>query len=245
MAKAIPFDVWFLTADQVYKGVPFQVVAGWVEQGRVSASDQVRPSGTNVAWVKIGDHQWLADYLPPIGSSPALAVRVEETSAEHVEAPESEMTHRKHADDDDDDVDMIPLIDISLVLLVFFMMTTVVSALSPVQVPAISSGTELSQDADALTIQIDLREAGDAFYAIRIGDAPITQENNNLDTLNALNIRLNAILTTVNRPPEVRIACHKDLKHVRVRELAVELEKRRAKGQIAFYRAEVNEQPKK
>ena len=28
-------DVWFVSTEQVYRGVPFQVAAGWVEQGRV------------------------------------------------------------------------------------------------------------------------------------------------------------------------------------------------------------------
>ena len=36
---------------------------------------------------------------------------------------------RPHGDEDDD-VDMIPLIDISLVLLIYFMMTSAISALS-------------------------------------------------------------------------------------------------------------------
>jgi biopolymer transport protein ExbD len=245
MAKAAKFDVWFLTADQVYKGVPFQVVAGWVEQGRVSANDKVRPAGvTQAPWLTIGAHPLLSDYLTPQVAMAIAPDGATTSSVEAIEAPEPELGHRKAADEDDDDVDMIPLIDISLVLLVFFMMTTAVSALSPIDVPSITTGSEASQDADAITVQIDLRESGEAYYAIRVGDKPIEKENNNLDTLAQMAVRLDAVLGTLNRPPEVRIACHKKLKHVRVRELAMELEKRRVKGQIAFYAAEVNEQPK-
>jgi biopolymer transport protein ExbD len=239
MATATKLDVWFLVADQVYKGVPFQVVAGWVEQGRVSVNDKVRAAGLQEPWTTIGKHPLLSDYLKP-GTATVQSVQNDIT----LEAPEREFGHRKAAEEADDDVDMIPLIDISLVLLVFFMMTSVVSALSPVDVPAIAAGSEQSADGEALTIQINIRDSNEAYYALRIGEKSVTQENNNLDTLNQLLVRLDATLTTMNRPPEVRIACHKKLKHIRVRELAVELERRKSKGQIAFYNAEVNEQPK-
>lgn len=245
MAKPNTFDVWFVTADQVYKGVPFQVVSGWVEQGRVAVADKVRPAGTVVAWQAISDHPLLADYLPgnyaPTRTLPGITVA---GPTGPVEAPEPEFLSRKHADDDDDDVDMIPLIDISLVLLVFFMMTTAVAALSPVEVPGISSGAESSTDGDAITVQIDIRDSGEAYYGIRVGEQSISRENNNLDTLTEAMARLDAVLRQTNRPPEVRIACHKKLKHLRVREVAAELEKRKAKQQIAFYTAEVNEQKK-
>jgi biopolymer transport protein ExbD len=240
------FDVWFVSADQVYKGVPFQVVAGWAEQGRAAETDRVRPTGINAAWQLLRDHPLLRDYLPG-RMMPTVAVPGMTTAAhvEHVEPPEPEYLARKPADDDDDDVDMIPLIDISLVLLVFFMMTTAVAALSPIDVPAISSGQETAIDADSLTVQIDLRNTGEAFYSLRIGEQAVERENNNLETQAALVARLDAVLARMNRPPEVRIACHKQLKHVRVRELAVDLEARLAKGQITLYTAEVNEQPKK
>ncbi len=239
MAKPNTFDVWFLTADQVYKGVPFEVVAGWVDTGRVSSDDKVRPSGATTAWVRIADHPLLADYrAPQVAMTPT-------GNAAPVEPPELEMSHRKVIEDTDDDPDMIPLIDISLVLLVFFMMTTAVSALSPVDVPAISTGSELSQDADALTVQIELRDGGEVYYALRVGDQPIAKENNNLATISELNARMDEVLAKVSRPPEVRIACQKKVKHIQVRQVVEQvLHKRKEKQQIAFYAAEVNEQSK-
>jgi biopolymer transport protein ExbD len=241
MAKPNTFDVWFLTADQVYKGVPFEVVAGWVDTGRVSADDKVRPSGATTPWVRIAEHPLLADYRAP---KVAMATTTGDASAP-VDPPEPEMGHRKMAEDMDDDPDMIPLIDISLVLLVFFMMTTAVSALSPVDVPAISVGSELSQDVDALTVQIELRENGEVYYALRVGDQPIAKENNNLATISELNARMDAVLANVSRPPEVRIACQKKVKHIQVRQVVEQvLDKRKQKQQIAYYAAEVNEQPK-
>ncbi len=240
---ATQFDVWFTKADQVYKGVPFPVVAGWVEQGRVTATDKVRSAGTNDAWQKIGDHPLLGDYLggvsraaqPDVG--PALAI-------EALEAPEPEFLGHHGKEEEDDEVDMIPLIDVSLVLLVFFMMTTAISSLSPIDVPAISTGTEAQDDPEVVTINVELRDSGAAYFAIRKGAAGVLKENDNLETMPELQSRLDAILQNVTAPPDVRIACNKKVKHVRIRELATMLDPYRRKAMITGYKAEVNEQPK-
>src|SRR5690349_15670150 len=58
------FDVWFVTANTVYKAVPYNVVADWTQQGRLARTDRVRPSGTEGAWVPVAEHELLADYLP-------------------------------------------------------------------------------------------------------------------------------------------------------------------------------------
>src|SRR5262249_9751912 len=90
----------------------------WVEEGRLLDKDCVRPAGQNTAaWQRIKEHPQLAPFLaildipreeePPGGEDQEIDLVIEE---------------RKKAVDDDD-VDMIPLIDISMVLLVFFMMT--------------------------------------------------------------------------------------------------------------------------
>jgi hypothetical protein len=56
--------------------------------------------------------------------------------------------------------------------------------------------------------------------------------------MNRLDARLASGTTS---PPEIRIAAEKTLPRRHIRELAQELSKRKAKGQIAFYGAEVNE----
>jgi biopolymer transport protein ExbD len=249
MPKTATFDVWFVTADQVYRGVPFQVVAGWVEQGRVSGNDQVRPAGAEGSWVKIGRHPLLRDYLPQTASASVaapVAARTNATPTEPVEAPELELSHRKHADDDDDDVDMIPLIDVSLVLLVFFMMTTAAASNESLgKLAEVKSGAEINRDDPlVITVQMDLRESGEAFYALRVGTGrTIKPEDNNLVTLQEVKSRLDAILPQFTTRPEVRIACHQDVKHVRVRELVREIDPYSKKGIISGYQAEVNQKP--
>lgn len=237
-------DVWFVSAEQVYRGVPFQVAAGWVEQGRLSAADKVRPTKSNDLWVTIADHSLLADYLPlKPGAAPTSTAAVPRT--EPLEAPEP-VGYRK-AEADDDDVDMIPLIDVSLVLLVFFMMTTVAASNdSPVKLAEARAGMEINSDDPAvITIQMDLRESGEAFYALRVGNQrTIKPDDNNLLTQEDVKARVDKLLPQFTSPPEVRIACHQEVKHVRVRELVTMLDPYRRKGQISGYRAEVNEKPK-
>jgi hypothetical protein len=230
------FDVWFVAADTVYRGVPYGVLTGWAEQGRVSAGDKVRPAGTEQPWSRVGDHPLLADFLFRPRPTAAAA-----DAAEQLQPVEMDLG--KRYEDHDDDVDMIPLIDISLVLLIFFMMTTAVAALSPVNVPEMRYASELGKDADAITIHIDKRGEDEVFFAIRVGDR-LAPEDNNLATPEEMLRRLDVRLAEAQRPPEVRVACHRDLPRSWVRDVARELDRRRQKDQIAFYTAEVNEQAK-
>jgi biopolymer transport protein ExbD len=234
MAAPQHFDVWFVAADTVYRGVPYGVVTGWAEQGRVAADDKVRPAGTTQAWVRIADHPLLADFLfrPRPGTTADAAERLQPVEMDVLPA---------RYEDHDEDVDMIPLIDISLVLLIFFMMTTAVAALSPVDVPDMRYASEPSKDKDAITIHIDKRSDGEVFFAVRVGDR-IAPEDTNLATPEEMLRRLDARLDQAQRPPEVRVACHRELERGWVRDVARELHKRREKGQISSYSAEVNEQ---
>ncbi|OWK38269.1 ExbD/TolR family protein [Fimbriiglobus ruber] len=237
MARGESYDVWFLAADTVYRGVPYGVVTSWAEQGRVSPDDKVRPATVaNAPWLRAGDHPRIADFLFRAADPPPQPG----DTYEQLQAVEMDVQYKSRAEDDDDDVDMIPLIDISLVLLIFFMMTAAVSALSPVEVPDMKNASELSKDADAFTILIDKRASGETYFALRIGES-LAPEDNNLVTPEDVLRRLDARLKEVQKPPEVRIACHKELDRSWVRDIARELDKRKSKDQIAFYGAEVNE----
>jgi biopolymer transport protein ExbD len=109
-------DVWIIETNTVYREVPFEVVTDWVQQGRLLADDKLRPSGT-AEWFRLGDNPSFAAYLPR--SDPYAA----NDQAEALEPVEVEFAWKRRPEDDDEDVDMIPLIDVSLVLLVFFIMT--------------------------------------------------------------------------------------------------------------------------
>lgn len=246
MAAPQKLDVWLIASDTVYTGVPLQVVLGWASQGRLGPNDQVRPHGTQ-AWVLARQDPQLRDFLARPTAPSAIAVPPTATAnpassdADLHEPIELDVGWTKPAEEEDDDVDMIPLIDISLVLLIFFMMTATVAALSPIDVPSLRYAGELSKDQEAITLMIDKR-GGEPVYALRVGDKPPEREDSELSSLGLLMNRLDARLASgTTSPPEIRIAAEKTLPRRHIRELAQELSKRKAKGQIAFYGAEVNE----
>jgi biopolymer transport protein ExbD len=124
-------DIWIVETNTAYRGVPFETVANWLQQGRLLGEDRVRPAGTQ-DWFRIDKVRALATYLPRAESQ-----RVED-QAEALEPLEPELSWRRPADDDEDDPDMIPLIDITLVLLIFFMMTAAVQSgmFGPIDTPS-------------------------------------------------------------------------------------------------------------
>lgn len=229
------FDVWFTTADQVYRGVPADVVRGWAEQGRLGGIDRLRAAGAQTEWIKVEDYEPLSGFLY---RKPAF---------DEVEGPiELDIDAVKPKRDiEDDEVDMIPLIDISLVLLVFFMMTAVVAVSSPIKVPEMKYAEEFAKDAQSITVQIDKRADGSPFYALRLGDNSPTTDDNNLGGLPELFARLDARLGERKEPPEVRIACNANLPGEYVRQVTKELDRRKRNGKIRIYSADVNEAGKK
>src|SRR5580700_3804345 len=126
-------DVWIVGSNTVYREVPYTVVADWVQQGRLLEDDMLKPSGTN-EWSKVGAADNFNAYLPK-----PQAHRSEDR-AEALERVELDFTYKRRHDDEDDDVDMIPLIDVSLVLLIFFMLISAGAGVaSTIKVPAIEN----------------------------------------------------------------------------------------------------------
>jgi biopolymer transport protein ExbD len=267
------FDVWFVTANTVYKGVPYQVTADWVQQGRLAATDRIRPSGAE-QWITVQDHPLLADYLPQSLTLPTVTVSNEEpltrsavemqtaplssgpsvspdqtTSEGVVQQDVEELFEHSEAplfphSDDDEEVDMVPLIDISMVLLVFFIMIRAAGALAPVDVPEMRYAGTLAADPEAVTIVIDKYNEEQVYYAVRHGKAAPKPSHDLLPTYEAALRALDEILATLNRPPEVRVACHKDLPYERIVELQPELEARHKKNMINSFVATVVEAPR-
>jgi len=252
------FDVWFVAANTVYKAVPYNVVADWTQQGRLAAADMVRPAGTETAWVPVAKHELLSDYLPratatrsPQTAAPRAAAVAEptegaavaESAGVPIELPDPEPGPAVSRFEDDDEVDMIPLIDISMVLLVFFIIIQATGALAPVDVPEMKYAGQLREDPDAITITIEKLNAESVYYSVRVGPSAALPSRDLLPTPEAAIQALNEALSGVTRPPEVRIACRKDLPRERVYELRRELEGLRKKGIINSTVATVVEAP--
>jgi hypothetical protein len=257
------FDVWFVTANTVYKQVPYGVVADWTGQGRLSAADMVRPAGSDQAWQRIDQNKLLSDYLP--AAAPKWVVVEEGTNpankadpiAFHEPGDEDPWPHPRT--DEDDDVDMIPLIDISMVLLVFFIMMQSARALAPVDVPDMVYAGALKTDPKAITIVIDKASETDVVYSIRLGET-VRPGHDNIRVQGDPDGRVNEIklkeargkvlecmkelFFDVPTPREVRISCHKQVASERVAEMMQDLKPFKDGGSIQTINAEVHEAKK-
>jgi hypothetical protein len=121
------------------------------------------------------------------------------------------------------------------------MMTSVVSSLSPIDVPDMKRAGQPSADPEAVTILIDKRPNDEVYYAVRVGERPLAAEDGNLAGPDEAIRRLDFHLSQATRPPDVRVACHRNLPGDRVDELTRELDRRQRDGRINSYAAEVNE----
>lgn len=230
------FDVWYVQANNVVKEVPFHVVTDWIQQGRVTRDDRIKPSGT-ADWYPLGSVVAFEAYFPQ-----PERLRADDAS-EAMEPVEMEFDWKSSSGDEDDDVDMIPLIDISLVLLIFFMMTTTVASLSRIEVPLMEHATSVETNPGVVRIDIDLVE-GRRIYAVGLGTQPAAPEDSNLQSDVELMARLDARLANVTVPPKARIAAHSQVEYRYVAEVLDSLERRRTRGQFSDVTVEVGERSK-
>jgi len=221
--------------------VPYSVVVDWVQQSRLLANDRVRPARSK-DWVTVEETPALGDFLPK-----AEPMRAED-QAEALEPVQVDFNWKRRTDDDDDDVDMIPLIDISLVLLIFFMMTaTVAVSGADIPTPQVYQGVGLmGSDPSTFWIGIDRGEGGKAIYSMGQGDRPPQDTDRNL-TQDQVLARLDAKINPSSGATSgisVRVAAHNQTPFGTVQALTAELEKRRGPGRINEIKAEMNERSK-
>jgi hypothetical protein len=131
-------DVWIVESDTVYREVPYEVVTDWVQQGRLLDDDMLRWSG-QAEWFRLGSMPMFKAYMPRVETDRA------DDQAEALEPIHVDFSWKRPHAPEDDEIDMIPLIDVSLVLLVFFMMliagiTSSPSSAPPVPTPGADNG---------------------------------------------------------------------------------------------------------
>ena len=214
-------DVWIIDSNTVYREVPFQVVTDWVQQGRLLENDMLRPSGT-AEWFRIGGSPEFAPYLPR-----AEPYRVDD-QAEALEPVELDFRWKKRHDEEDDDVDMIPLIDVSLVLLIFFMLTASTAGLAAfVPTPAADYGA-ISPNTDEVQLNINLEGNGDnrtPVYSFSVGNKFLDPtKDENIPTMDEMLARLKEYIDKLPNRVEVTINAHPDVKSGLVRDLTARLE---------------------
>jgi biopolymer transport protein ExbD len=229
-AKRRFLDVWIVETNTVYKEVPFDVVCDWVQQGRLLEDDAVKPSGSK-DWLRLGSVRDLTPYLPrPEQPRP-------DDRAEALEAVELEFRYKRAHDEEDDDCDMIPLIDVSLVLLIFFMLTaSAVGAAAFVNTPETEHGS-MSDNPGAMRIDISRDKDGSPIYALGMGDRPAEPDDSDLRSQAAVLDRLKARLARATDPVELIINADRDLKAKVARDmlLALRAEPFRSKISVNFF----------
>jgi biopolymer transport protein ExbD len=233
--KQRSLDVYIVETKTAYREVPYAVVTDWVQQGRLLESDMLRPSGTQ-QWTPILSMPDFAVYLPK--PEPYRA----EDKAEALEPVEVDFNWKRPAPEEEGDVDMIPLIDVSLVLLLFFMMTaSVAGAAALVNTPEAQFGTQRG-DPKMYSINITPANDGTPLYALSQGDQVPTKEKNETELTEAQVVQLlDQRLASESEPVDVNIKADRSLPFEVVKHLTVALEARHGKGLIRAIHAGVSE----
>ncbi len=234
--KKFQFDVWLTHANTVYRGVPYEVVTDWIQQGRLLEDDRIRPVATE-EWFVLAKVPAFSGYLPK-----HEPLRTDQ-QAEALEPVESGFAWGHKGEDEDVDPDMIPLIDVSLVLLIFFMMTSSVAAvISKIKVPEVITKENLTEAEKPRTVWIGINYPSvdqPPAYTYRVNLEELKESNADLNEEQVLN-KVKDIASKY-KIPEVRVAAHKQLSYDLVRHLLVELEKLKNEGKITVINTEVGE----
>jgi biopolymer transport protein ExbD len=231
-------DLWIVETNTVYKEVPYAVVTDWLQQGRLLEDDKAKPSGTK-DWQRLGDVLELRPFLPH--PEPFAA----DDQAEALEAVHLDFAYKKPHDEEEEDVDMIPLIDVSLVLLVFFMLTaSAVAFASAVQTPQ-TENSVAADNAGALRIDIVPDADGAPVYSLALADRPPEPEEKDLHSLQAVLDRLRARVVKLSEPAELVINADKTLRAKVPRDLllALRAEPFRSRIRDNFFGVTGKEQP--
>jgi biopolymer transport protein ExbD len=160
--------------------------------------------------------------------------------AEALEAVQGEVVWKHRHQEEDDDVDMIPLIDVSLVLLIFFMLvSTGVGAAAFVPTPGTDYG-DVVNNPESVSININL-EGENRTPIFALGkDNQFAAEDSELRSVSEALSHLDTILRG-RGSSQVVINAHKDLKAGVVRDLITELERKSRRDKIREIRIGVSE----
>jgi biopolymer transport protein ExbD len=231
------FDVWLVHGNSVYRAVPYEVVTDWIQQGRVLEDDKIRPAGSE-KWFALAEVPAFSAFIP----KPDM-LRTDEQS-EALQPLETAFSWSHKGEEGDQDVDMIPLIDVSLVLLIFFMLTSAVAVSSRIKVPQAEGLVQLG-DEKVKRIWIGINYLGPdqpPSYSISV-NSDEAKEGSGSSGLNKEETlrRVDEIITAQAPVPEIRVAAHRKLSFDLVKDLAVALEKYKADGKVHNIRTEIGD----
>ena len=222
-------DVWIIETNTVYQEVPFDVVADWLQQGRLLPTDKLKPSGT-ADWSLIGESSEFKPYL--VEEKPGRPAD-EAEALEPIIDQGFNLPGKRRLDDEDSEVDMIPLIDVSLVLLIFFMLAAAGGSAGVfVNAPATDHG-QIVDDPQAIRIDITPDADGKPSYGVGVGTSPAPKDDKDLPGLPAALVRVEDHLKRAEGRLKVIINCDKALPAKVARDALLALGREPFKGRIS------------
>jgi biopolymer transport protein ExbD len=227
------FDVWIVESNTVYREVPYTVVTDWVQQGRLLDEDRLRPTGTP-NWIRLGDMSEFAAFLPKIEPHRA------EDHAEALEPVQVDFAWRSRTEEEDDDVDMIPLIDISLVLLIFFMMTAAVGGAGTLIPTPKAAYKHLYIDPDIVWIGIQ-PSADKQTQEYLLGDGDQAKPSGPMSRAEVVRQLDELLRAKQGSPIKLNIRAHHQTPYEVIRDLTIEVQGHQFDGRIRGVYAEVSE----
>jgi biopolymer transport protein ExbD len=231
--RTTPYDIWIVESNTVYRGVPFTIITDWIQEGRLLNDDRVRQAGKS-DWHLLSEDSTFEVYFPKPVPHEA------EDRAEALEPVELPLKWKGARADEDEDVDMIPLIDVSLVLLIFFMMTaTVTSAGSLIKTPEAIQAGELTSNPKIIWIGVEQGVDGRTLYSLGRGDQPASEEDRLLNRP-ALLKKLRDMLREQS-PGDIMLRAHEDTPEKVIKELRADLEAFRSQGFVKAIKDQVRE----
>jgi biopolymer transport protein ExbD len=232
-SRTTPYDIWIVERNTVYRGVPYTVITDWIQEGRLLDDDRVRQAG-KTDWQSLSEDSAFAVYFPkPVPHEP-------EDRAEALEPVEVPFKWKSPRADEDEDVDMIPLIDVSLVLLIFFMMTaTVTSAASLIRTPEAIQGSELTSNPKIIWIGVEQGVDGRTIYSLGRGDETASEDNRLLNRQKFLP-KLRDMLRQQG-PGDIMIRADEETPEKIIKELRADLEVFRLQGLVKTIKDQVRE----
>lgn len=227
------FDIWLTHGNSVYRSVPYEVVTDWIQQGRLLEDDRIRPTGSE-QWFVLGEVPAFSGFIPKIDP-----LRTDE-QAEALEPLESGFAWSHKGEDGDENVDMIPLIDVSLVLLIFFMLTSAIAVGSRIRVPEAVNLPELTGNNQMIWIGINyLGDDQPPRYSLSVDSETAKEGNNDLSKDETLR-KVEEILEQQNFP-EIRVAAHRQLSFELIKDVVIALERHKSRGKVGAVKFEIGE----
>jgi biopolymer transport protein ExbD len=228
--KKPTLDVWVVESNTVYRGVPFTVVTDWVQQGRLLEDDRLRPAGSE-DWFRLGSLPAFTPYLPK-----AEPQRPQDR-AEALEPVEVEFSWKGRREDDDEDVDMIPLIDVSLVLLIFFVMTAAAGGIASFIKTPPAEHKLIVIDKNQIWVGINREKNDQIVYYLGQGERDEGKQYRDRDDL----LRAVGEMLQGQKNIDIRIKADEHLPFEIVRDMTGDLEKYKRTGQVFSILGEVSE----